>query len=182
MPLIIVCLSALSLLNLLKHCRSLMSNGRSSRLLRGFRRLGGSVFSTLACRDSTIESWIIGRRCLLLCLVPFHSGFLVFLPGDDQCSPGRIRRPASLGDFYRSKEFFQHLPPALASFSGFLVSLSTSRSALRGSLALTVTSDGIASPGSPEHSPPSARCREDFRGRENRELLFSISVTFLYRN
>src|SRR6218665_2851612 len=36
-------------------------------------------------------------------------------------------------DLFRPKVSFQHMPPALASFSGFLVSLSTSRSALRGS-------------------------------------------------
>jgi len=29
-------------------------------------------------------------------LFPFHKGFLVFLPGGDQSSPGRVRRPVGL--------------------------------------------------------------------------------------
>src|SRR6218665_3543317 len=40
-----------------------------------------------------------------------------------------------LKDLFRPKVSFQHLPSVLASFSGFLVSLSTSRSALGGSSA-----------------------------------------------
>jgi len=44
---------------------------------------------------------------------------------------------------------FQHLPPALANLSGFLVSLSTSRSAQGGPSAEAFATDGIASPGYP---------------------------------
>ena len=96
----------------------------------------------------------------------FHKDFLIVLPGGDQFSPGTVRIPMSLGGFFRSKVFFQHLPPALASFSG-LVSLSTSRSALGGSSALTFTSVGIASLGSPIFdcsSPTTVRCRMDLGG------------------
>jgi len=41
------------------------------------------------------------------------------------------------------------MPPTFASFSGFLLSLSTSRSALGGTSAKTFTTDGIASAGTP---------------------------------
>src|SRR6218665_1256486 len=68
-----------------------------------------------------------------------------------------LTSPVGLGDFLRSHVSFQQLPPALASFSGFLVSLSTSRDAIGSSSALAFTSDGIASPGNPllRCSPPS---------------------------
>src|SRR6218665_1007068 len=55
-----------------------------------------------------------------------------------QSSPGRVRRPVGLKRPLSPKVSFQHLPSALASFSGFLVSLSTSRSALGGSSANVV--------------------------------------------
>jgi len=61
--------------------------------------------------------------------------FLGLLPGGDQSSPGRVMRPVGPKNLFRPTMSFQHLPPVLASFSGFLISLSTSRSALAGSLA-----------------------------------------------
>ena len=64
--------------------------------------------------------------------------FLVFLPGGDQSSPGRVRRPVGFLDLFRPEVSFQHLPPALANTSGFLVSLSTTRSALGGSSAISL--------------------------------------------
>src|SRR6218665_169246 len=36
-------------------------------------------------------------------MVSFDKGFLVFLPGGDQSSPGRVRRPVGLGDLFRSQ-------------------------------------------------------------------------------
>src|SRR6218665_3277741 len=52
--------------------------------------------------------------------------FLGILPGGDQSSPGRVRRPRwVLKDLFRPKVSFQRLLFALASFSGFLVSLSS---------------------------------------------------------
>src|SRR6218665_2222367 len=54
-----------------------------------------------------------------------------------------------LKDLFRPKVSFQHLTSALASFSGFLMSFSTSRSALGGSSANGLQPDGIAPPDIP---------------------------------
>src|SRR6218665_2381681 len=55
--------------------------------------------------------------------------------------------PVWLPDFlFVCSVVFQHLPSALASFSGFLMNLSTSRSILQ---PMAFTADGIAPPGIP---------------------------------
>jgi len=75
--------------------------------------------------------------------------------------PGRVMRP--LGPKRPLSPYkvpFQHLPPALASFSGFLESLSTSLSALGGSSANVFLPEGIAPPGIPYLAvhPTTGRC------------------------
>src|ERR1043165_683687 len=59
-------------------------------------------------------------------------------------------------------------PPTLASFSGFLQSLPTSRSALGGTSAYAFTTDGIASAGNPLlgclYPLTTLRCGSDFEG------------------
>jgi len=76
-----------------------------------------------------------------------HPKFIGLLKGGDQSSHGRVRRTVGPKRPLCPKVSFQHLPPALASFSGFLVSLSTSSSEFLRPMA--IAPDDIASPGIP---------------------------------
>src|SRR6218665_1019655 len=67
---------------------------------------------TLSVQISSCESFLVSCQAVTNPLLVGEGGWLV------------------LKDPFRPKVSFQHMPPALASFSEFLVSLSTSRSAL----------------------------------------------------
>src|SRR6218665_3834260 len=109
------------------------------------------------------------------------SEFLGLMPGGDQSSPGRVRRPVGLKRPLSPNVSFQHLPSALASFSGFLVSLSISRSARGGSSANGLHPDGIAPPGIPllGCSPPTTmRYKTVFGGGHCSGFLHILSPTY----
>jgi len=91
------------------------------------------------------------------------SRFLGPMSNGDYSSPGRVRKPVSLLEASSavrcpSNTCLLHWP----TFLWFLVSLSTTRSALGGSSDIALTTDGIVSPAIPYlvvHPPTMMRCR-----------------------